>query len=141
MACFCVCSLAFAKRFAASFRRSTRSVRWALACALAALVVAVAGCGGNETAKSRSATRVDEDLARALRATLEKQRALHNLPGVSAAVALPDGTLWSGASGEADRRTGRPLHSQTPMAIASVTKTFIAALILKLAEAGPLEPR
>ena len=45
---------------------------------------------------------------------------------------------WSGASGEADRRTGRPLTPHTPMAIASVTKTFIAALVVKLAEDGRL---
>jgi D-alanyl-D-alanine carboxypeptidase len=81
---------------------------------------------------------VDEDLARALQATLDEQRALHGLPGVSAAVSLPDGALWSGAGGEADRRTGRPLKPDTPMAIASVTKTFVAALVLELAEEGRL---
>jgi D-alanyl-D-alanine carboxypeptidase len=46
--------------------------------------------------------------------------------------------MWVGASGLADVRTREPVRPQTLFAVGSVTKTFVAALVLKLAEAGVL---
>ena len=46
------------------------------------------------------------------------------------------GLSWEGAAGEADPATGRLMTADTPFQIASNTKTFIAASILRLWEEG-----
>jgi D-alanyl-D-alanine carboxypeptidase len=60
------------------------------------------------------------------------------IPGVAATVILADGRTWTGVSGDAVAATKTKVTPQTPFAIASVTKTFTAALILRLAEEGRL---
>ena len=70
-------------------------------------------------------------------AALEAARAAAGAYGVSFA-AVRDGQLvWTGSSGRA--RDGRtPLEPRTPQVIGSVTKTFVAATVLQLAEEGRL---
>lgn len=72
----------------------------------------------------------------ALRARLDGIRAKYAIPGVSVTIIFPDGTTWVGASGMADLATGTPVTPDTAFAIASVTKTFTAALIMSLVEEG-----
>jgi D-alanyl-D-alanine carboxypeptidase len=60
------------------------------------------------------------------------------VPGASAAVVLPDGTLWTGVAGMAEIGAARAVTPRTAFAAGSVTKTYLAALILKLAEQGQL---
>jgi D-alanyl-D-alanine carboxypeptidase len=74
----------------------------------------------------------------ALTARLGALRATYGLPGVSAAILFADGTMWRATSGFADVSARRRLTADTEFAIASVSKTFLAALILKLAEDGAL---
>ncbi len=76
--------------------------------------------------------------AAALRAALEAVRTEYGVPGVSATIIWPDGRSWTGASGLANVRTGIAVDRQTAFAIGSVTKTFVAALILELSEEGRL---
>jgi D-alanyl-D-alanine carboxypeptidase len=52
---------------------------------------------------------------------------------------MPDGSRWSAAMGEADLGSGRPVTEDTPFVVGSITKTFVAALVLQLAEEGLLE--
>ncbi len=61
------------------------------------------------------------------------------IPGISVAIVLPDGATWSGVSGMADVATKTPVTRSTSFAIASVSKTFTAALILSLAEDGLID--
>ncbi|HEY7589376.1 MAG TPA: serine hydrolase domain-containing protein [Candidatus Limnocylindrales bacterium] len=67
---------------------------------------------------------------------LEQLRVEHAIPAVSAAVILPDGTTWTGASGLADVVAKRRATPDTEFAIASISKTFVAALILQLSAEG-----
>jgi D-alanyl-D-alanine carboxypeptidase len=60
-----------------------------------------------------------------------------SFPGVALAVRTPKLT-WAGAAGAADRTTRKPLSAKAGFRIASVTKTFTAAAILRLAENGKL---
>ena len=60
------------------------------------------------------------------------------LPGAQAAVVFPDGTVWSGAAGEANRQSGEDVTTETRFPIASITKLFTATAILRLAERGEL---
>jgi len=49
------------------------------------------------------------------------------------------GLNWEGAAGMADPESGTPMTPETPVRIASNTKTFIAAAVLRLAEDGMLD--
>jgi D-alanyl-D-alanine carboxypeptidase len=110
---------------------------------LVALTVAMLlwGCGGDKAGGPPGSREkgVDPSLARALQATLDQQREFHGLPGAAAAVVIPGQGAWSGGSGVADRKTGARVTGHTPFAIASLTKPFIAALVLKLSESGRLQ--
>jgi D-alanyl-D-alanine carboxypeptidase len=69
-------------------------------------------------------------------AALDRARASLGLGAV--AIGISDATLgWSGASGK-PRDGVTPLSGTTPFAIASVTKTFTAAIVLQLAEEGSI---
>lgn len=76
------------------------------------------------------AARLDRALARAK----EKLQ----MPGVQATVTFADGTSWTGTLGMADVADGRKVRASTPFAIASVTKTFTSALILRYVDEGLL---
>lgn len=75
----------------------------------------------------------------ALQARLDRIRERFAIPGISVAIVLPDGATWSGVSGMADVETKTPVTRSTSFAIASVSKTFTAALILALAEDGLID--
>jgi D-alanyl-D-alanine carboxypeptidase len=53
-------------------------------------------------------------------------------------VVIVDGAEWTGASGKADLESGEPVTPETLFGIGSVTKSFVAALVLDLAEEGVL---
>jgi D-alanyl-D-alanine carboxypeptidase len=76
----------------------------------------------------------------ALQALVDRAVADHEL--VHAAALHVDspafGLVWEGAAGAADPDTGSVMTAATPVRIASNTKTFIAATILRLAEEGRL---
>src|SRR6188508_2018731 len=68
----------------------------------------------------------------ALQTRLDRLRERYGIPGISVAIMLPDGAMWSGTSGFADVADKTPVTRSTSFAIASVSKTFTAALILAL---------
>ena len=73
--------------------------------------------------------------ARLDRALASAQKSLF-LPGVQATVIFADGSTWTGVRGLADVTAGRPVRAETPFAVASVTKTFTAALVLRYVDQG-----
>jgi D-alanyl-D-alanine carboxypeptidase len=75
----------------------------------------------------------------ALDARLEALRKRAGIPGISAAIVFPDGTRWQGTAGLADVAAGRPVTADTAFPVASVSKTFTAALILGLVQDGTLD--
>ncbi|HYH93682.1 MAG TPA: serine hydrolase domain-containing protein [Candidatus Saccharimonadales bacterium] len=74
----------------------------------------------------------------ALQSRLEGIREKYAIPGISVTILFPDGTTWVGSSGMADLAEKRPVTPDTAFAIASVSKTFLAALIMALSEDGKL---
>ena len=80
----------------------------------------------------------DEATRKALTTRLGTLRATYGLPGVSAAILFPDGTMWRATSGFADVAAKRRLTADTEFAVASISKTFLAALILVLVDEGKL---
>jgi D-alanyl-D-alanine carboxypeptidase len=82
---------------------------------------------------------VPEEVAAKLDARIDAWRADRRAPGVAAAVRFPDGSRWIGTSGHASVGAGaRLVRRGTPFAVASLTKTFMAALVLRLVEQGRL---
>lgn len=66
-------------------------------------------------------------------------RSAPEVPGISLSVVAPRLCLdWHGAAGVADRTTGARLTASHPTRIASNTKTYTAAAILRLMEMGKL---
>jgi D-alanyl-D-alanine carboxypeptidase len=59
--------------------------------------------------------------------------------GVAAAVLFPDGELWLGAAGLADRETALAVAPTDRFEIASITKTFMATLTLRLVEEAVID--
>ena len=79
---------------------------------------------------------VSDSTARALQAVLDAAVKQDGLPGVTATVLVADGRAWSGAAGTADGV--HPVKVRSEFSIASITKTVIAAEIMRLSEQGKL---
>lgn len=82
--------------------------------------------------------QVDPAIATKLQQALEKVRRQLGSPGIEATVILPDGSSWTGVAGLAVVKSKQAVTPSTPFAYASVTKTFTAALIGRLADEGRL---
>jgi len=70
----------------------------------------------------------------ALQARVDALRAQYHVPGVSVTIIWPDGRSWIGVSGWADVKRHVPVVTGTAFSVGSVSKTFLAALILQLAD-------
>jgi D-alanyl-D-alanine carboxypeptidase len=75
----------------------------------------------------------------ALQARLDQLRERYGVPGISVTIIFPDGSTWIGVSGLADVEAKTAVTPSTSFAIASVSKTFTAALILALVEDGRID--
>jgi D-alanyl-D-alanine carboxypeptidase len=134
-----------------------RTVVWPLVASL--VVCLVVGCTGSPTkepsaapssptAKSSDAvrriaafpdpptTQVTAAVAEALQAVLDSAVKERTSVGVTAAVISPAG-IWTGAAG--DGGDGRRLDPRAQLAIASITKTFVAAEVMRLVEDGKID--
>ena len=77
-------------------------------------------------------------LSRKLKAALDLGLQQGGGMGVSAAVIVPGQGLWAGASGMSDPSKSERIKPEMLFYIGSINKSFIAALILELAEEGKL---
>ena len=82
---------------------------------------------------------VDGIPVEALQARLDKLRTKMKIPGVSVAIVWDDGRRWLGASGLRDVAAKDPMTTGTAFALASVSKTLTAAVVLQLVEEGSLD--
>jgi D-alanyl-D-alanine carboxypeptidase len=69
-----------------------------------------------------------------LQTLLERWQQDTKVTAVTMAVARPGGRPWLGAAGVRDRDTGAPLAPHDLFQIGSITKTFVATVVLQLAE-------
>ena len=72
----------------------------------------------------------------ALTARLAELRRAYRIPGIEATIIFADGRSWRAHAGFRDYERRITLANRTPLAIASVSKTFIAALVIQLAGEG-----
>ena len=112
---------------------AARAARWSArhrktAVAFVAGAFAIGFLPASAVAKPR------DELQRVLATALGEQPVS---PGIAAAVDGP-GLHWRGAAGVLDRASGSALRASDRYRIASITKTFTAAAVLRLAERGKL---
>ena len=113
---------------------------------LAALGLVTGGCALDEEASGEPPTCIDgsprlppsaeHPRAQALQSALESAVDA-GVPGVAMAIRDHDG-VWEGAAGFADLGRGTPMETCHRTRIASVTKTFVAATVLRLVDQGLL---
>lgn len=84
--------------------------------------------------RARGATVRDTTAGRLLRAIATAQ-AGHRTPSLAAAVVRDCAVVWSGARGRVD---GRPPTPRTQYRIGSITKPFVAVVVLRLRDEGRL---
>ncbi|MDI3316007.1 MAG: serine hydrolase domain-containing protein, partial [Mycobacterium sp.] len=101
---------------------------------LAFVIVSVA-LAFSGTAAAREITVAPDSLAGALQEALDREVSRLRVPGIQASVRVGRFT-WSGVSGYQDLNRQHPLHPTDILRIGSVTKTFTAGVVLKLAERG-----
>lgn len=73
-----------------------------------------------------------DELHRAMKAVLEKNR----VPGAGIALISRGELLWCGGIGKADLAAGRDVSCHTEFRAGSISKTFVALALMKLAEEG-----
>jgi D-alanyl-D-alanine carboxypeptidase len=100
-------------------------------------LAAAAGCATPATAgRSGGASRSELRAAR----ILDRHRARREFPGAVLALRDPSGASFTVTSGVADAtRSGAPIDASTPWIIGSATKTFVAVVVLQLAQEGKLD--
>jgi D-alanyl-D-alanine carboxypeptidase len=108
-------------------RLRDRLPAWAAVPVLVTLVTACSPAGSGTTGASPH-----RQLVRAISSDL---RAHPDIPGEAVSVRAP-GLEVEAARGFADVATRTPLRVDTPFRVASVTKTFVAAAVLRLVEQG-----
>ena len=114
-----------------------------LRCVVVAVVVVsvAAGCGGSAD-RSATAGGCSSERARATVVARTVGTLVHDyrVPGAVAAVCTPRGTTLA-ATGRSDVRAKTTLRPTDRFAIASVTKTFVATVVLQLVGEGRLHLR
>lgn len=80
----------------------------------------------------------DPELAAQLQDSLDRKVQQYELVGASAAVILPNQGAWLGTSGYSVPANSDTIRSDMLFGIGSVTKTFTAAMMLRLADDGVL---
>jgi D-alanyl-D-alanine carboxypeptidase len=100
------------------------------ALALAAWML-ITGCGKEQAASPPAAAKTDP-----LQKVLNNYRTTNNIVGLSAAVLMPGQDIWLGTSGVSHANVG--LRTDMLFRIGSVTKTYVAAVVVRLAEHGVL---
>jgi len=115
-------------------------VRWLMLAVLSAITVA--SCGGSDAGAPKKVpapqSAADPAVARKLQEVLDVQRDGYGATGMAAAVVIRGRLFWSGGSGLANRQTKAPVTADTTFPIFSITKMFVGALAVKLAQEGRL---
>lgn len=80
----------------------------------------------------------DTSLVNQFQANLEQSVSNLKIPGATQAIVTPEGFTWKGAAGISNFATQTPMHSDNIFSIASITKAFTGATVLKVVESGKI---
>ena len=81
---------------------------------------------------------LDSTTAATLDRTIQSVRSQGAFPGISVSVVFSDGSMWTGQSGSAVLSSKAPVKADTLFSVGSISKTFVAALALRLAQQGTI---
>jgi CubicO group peptidase (beta-lactamase class C family) len=101
---------------------------------VASLVAVARTVAADPPGAARPPGDIDELRARIARVLLRE-----HVPGAGIALVDDRGILWAGGVGVADRESGRPVTADTLFRVASITKSFVALALVKLAEQGRVD--
>jgi D-alanyl-D-alanine carboxypeptidase len=101
-----------------------------LAVILCLSLIVVTSCG-------TSAPTLSQDTRDELESALDEALSVSGAPGAMAGIWTPEGD-WVVTRGEANMETGEPLKTSDLFRIGSITKTFVATVVLTLADDGLL---
>lgn len=87
--------------------------------------------GSSKATPARGSAELSSDMRASLQQAVEDWRAELKVDGVVVSMSLPDGSRWSSESGS--------LSLADPFAVTSLTKTFTAALVLRLVDEGKID--
>ena len=74
-----------------------------------------------------------------LKTEIIKTLADNKIPGVGIALVSKDGIIWAGGLGKADVASNKDITAKTHFRVGSISKSFIALALLKLAEEGKVD--
>jgi D-alanyl-D-alanine carboxypeptidase len=77
-------------------------------------------------------------LAQELQTTIDRVVKTSGTPGATAFVTMPDGTTWMGAAGLSNLQARTAMKASDRFNIASITKGFVATVVLQLVREGKL---
>lgn len=83
--------------------------------------------------KEETPELIEEEIASELQSLLDETLAEQEIPGAILYVDTPEGN-WMGASGVANLKTKQPMKPSDRCRIGSITKTFVAVVVLQLYE-------
>ncbi|NJK48715.1 beta-lactamase family protein [Candidatus Gracilibacteria bacterium] len=104
---------------------------------IAIATLAILGIADNAKAATLNNNPLSDDLTQQLQSILARNVRESGTPGATVSIITPEGT-WTGASGFSNLAEGIPMQPDDQFNIASVTKTFTAATVLKLVDEGRL---
>src|SRR4051812_12945496 len=90
------------------------------------------------TRSFRAATQLSVANTAQLQHILDQQRVGLRIPGAAAAVIFPDGTIWKAGSGRSQIDPDALATARIPFVVGSITKTFVTAAVMQLADEGKL---
>jgi D-alanyl-D-alanine carboxypeptidase len=107
---------------------------------LALCLLVAAGLGWSNGASAATPTGMDPATATALQSELTRLRVDLGEPGLSLAIRLHDGTIWTAVTGKAqvENKHKRAVTPDTAFSAGSITKTFVGALVMQLIQRGVL---
>lgn len=120
--------------------RALFGVAIALTIAVQSALAPAATFGADAAAQLPSPVPVGDthpSLEAQLAGALRRARENSNSPGLSVAAISPSGKTWSGANGTF--QSGASLNPTDALTIGSVTKTFVAAVVLALVDEGRIQ--
>jgi D-alanyl-D-alanine carboxypeptidase len=109
---------------------------FALRALIVVTVASSAAFGATDSSAQQHAARAATSSV--LQETVDAAREQSAAPGAQATIFLNGQLIWAGASGVASLDDSEPVTASTLFSLASVTKTYTAALTLRLVEDGQL---
>ncbi len=112
------------------------TIRLLFLCTILLITVSCSSDSSPTQKENEEPTITFEDLQVSIQNILDNETVLNDVKGISVSVHIPGEAVWNGVAGNAV--PGVPITANTKFAIASITKTAVAAVVLQLVEEGEL---